>query len=52
MSPKGQIRGGKVVASSNLYTVILGLAFFVALSTAAFVAYTCYSKYGTVFKIP
>jgi len=52
MSPNGQSRGGKVIASDNLYTVILALAFCVVLATAAFVAYKCYFQYGTIFKIP
>jgi hypothetical protein len=52
MSPNGQIRGGKAAASSNLYTVILAVAFCVVLVTAAFVAYKCYFDYGTLFKIP
>jgi hypothetical protein len=52
MSPNRQIRGGKVAASDNLYTVILALAFCVVLATAAFVAYQCYFQYHTIFEIP
>ncbi len=52
MSPYGQIRGGKVIASNNLYTVILALAFGTVLATAVFVACTCYFQYGTIFNIP
>jgi hypothetical protein len=52
MSPDGQIRGGKPAVSSNLYTIILALAFGVVLATAAFVAYKCYFDYETLFKIP
>jgi len=52
MSPNRPIRGGKPVASDNLYTVILGIAFCVVLATAALVAYKCYFQYGTIFKIP
>jgi hypothetical protein len=52
MSPAKQNRGAKVVASSNLYTAILALAFGIVLATAAFVAYKCYFQYGTIFKIP
>jgi len=52
MSPDGQGRGGKILASNNLYTVILALAFCIVLGTAAFVAYKCYFQYDTVFKIP
>lgn len=52
MSPDGQIRGGKVTAANNLYTVILAFAFCVVLATAAFVAYKCYFQYDAIFKIP
>jgi hypothetical protein len=52
MSPEGQMRGSKPVVPSNLYTIILALAFGVVLATAAFVAYKCYFDYGTLFKIP
>lgn len=52
MGPKRQSPGGKVVVPSNLYTVILALAFGVVIATAAFVAYMCYFQYGTIFKIP
>ena len=49
MSPDGQTRGE---VSSSIYTIILALAFCVVLATAVFVAYECYFKYGTIFKIP
>ena len=52
MSPEGQIRSIKPVLFSNLYTIILALAFGVVVATAAFVAYKCYFDYGTLFKIP
>jgi hypothetical protein len=52
MSPNRRIRGGKVIAADNLYTVILGIAFCVVLATAAFVAYKCYFQYETIFKVP
>jgi hypothetical protein len=52
MSPDVQLRGGKPVPLSNLYTVILAVAFGVVLATAAFVAYMCYTQYQTIFKIP
>ena len=52
MSPDGQNRGGRVIASSNVYTAILALVFCVVLATAAFVAYKCYFQYGTIFKMP
>ncbi len=52
MSPDGQTRGGKPVASNNLYTVILALAFCIVLATAALIAYKCYFQYETIFRIP
>ncbi|MHC4083746.1 MAG: hypothetical protein ACYSWZ_26340 [Planctomycetota bacterium] len=52
MSPNRQIRGGKVIAIDNLYTVVLALAFCVVLATAVFVAYKCYFQYETIFNIP
>ena len=52
MSPDGQLRSAKPVPFSNLYTIILAVAFGVVLATAAFVAYKCYFDYGTLFKIP
>jgi hypothetical protein len=52
MSPNGQTASGKIIASSNIYTAILVLAFFVVLFTAAFVAYKCQAQYGTIFHIP
>ena len=41
----------ETVKNSNMYTVILAIAFCVVVATAAFVAYTCYTQYGTIFKI-
>jgi hypothetical protein len=52
MSPKGQGRTSKVIVADNLYTVVLAVAFCIVLATAAFVAYKCYTQYGTIFKIP
>ena len=52
MSPSGQVRGGKASPVDNLYTVILAFAFCAVLATAAFVAYKCYSQYGTIFNLP
>jgi hypothetical protein len=52
MSPDVQTRGAKPVAPSNLYTVILAVAFCAVLATAVFVACKCYFDYGTLFKIP
>ncbi|HUU16764.1 MAG TPA: hypothetical protein VMW72_06420 [Sedimentisphaerales bacterium] len=52
MSPNGQTRGKKVTVPDNLYTIILALAFCAVLATSAFVAYQCYTQYGTIFQIP
>lgn len=52
MSPETRIRGGKIIAADNLYTVILSLALCIVLATAAFVAYKCYFQYETLYKIP
>ena len=51
MSPIAQTRG-KVSLPSNLYTVILAMAFGVVLATAAYVAFACYTQYGTIFSMP
>ena len=52
MSPDGQTRGPNVTAASNIYTIVLGLAFCAVLITAMLVAYKCFSQYGTIFNIP
>jgi hypothetical protein len=41
----------KVIASSNLYTVVLALACGIVIATAGLVAYKCWFDYGTLFKI-
>jgi hypothetical protein len=51
MSPNGLGRSGKTVPASNIYTIILAVAFCVVLATAAYVAYMCYNQYGTIWKI-
>jgi hypothetical protein len=50
MSPEVQVK--KPTINSNLYTVFLAFAFFVVLATAAFVAFKCFTMYGTIFNIP
>lgn len=50
MSPNGKAPGGG--ASSNVYTILLALAFGIVLATAAFVAYKCNLQYGTIFSVP
>jgi hypothetical protein len=52
MSPEGKSQVGKAVASNNLYTIILALAFFVVFATIFLVGYMCYIQYDTFFKIP
>ncbi|MHC4574249.1 MAG: hypothetical protein ACYS76_08980 [Planctomycetota bacterium] len=52
MSPNGPGRGGNLITSSNLYTVVLALAFAIVLATAVFVAYKCYVLYGTILGVP
>jgi len=51
MSPIMQTPGKKFSASDNLYTVVLAIALFVVLATAALVAYLCHTQYETIFKI-
>ncbi len=51
MSPNGPGRSGKIVAASNIYTIILAVAFCVVVATSAYVAYMCYTQYGTIWKI-
>jgi hypothetical protein len=52
MSPMPQSRGGKISPPSNLYTAILAVAVAVVLVTVAYVGYTCYLRYGTIFGMP
>jgi hypothetical protein len=51
MSSALPARGKKVTIPDNIYTVILVVAFGAVLATAAFVAYQCYTQYGTIFNI-
>ncbi len=41
----------KPVASSDVYTAIVAIAFGAVIATAAYVAFTCYTNYGTIFSI-
>ena len=50
MSPMPQTRG-KIAPPSNLYTVILAVAFGVVLATAAYVTFACYTQYRTIFGV-
>lgn len=45
-------RSAQIAVPSNLYTAILAVAFGAVLAAAAFVAYQCYSQYGTIFGMP
>jgi len=44
-------RNSKGSAVSNAYTVYLALALGVVAACAAYVAYICYTQYGTIFNI-
>jgi hypothetical protein len=44
-----QPRSGKIAPPSNLYTVILAIAFGVVLATFGYVVYLCKVQYGTFF---
>jgi len=50
MSPDRRNLGHRAAVPSNLYTVLLALAFSVILATAAYVAYKSYSQYGSIFR--
>ena len=52
MSPNGQARGKKATVPDNLYTIILAMALCAVLAAAVFVAYQCYTQYGTFYEIP
>jgi hypothetical protein len=49
MNPQANVRGGKTVVSSNIYTALVAASLAVVLATAAFVAYKCFVQYGTIF---
>lgn len=38
-------------AVSNAYTAYLALALGVVIASAAYVAFMCFTQYGTIFKI-
>ncbi len=44
-------RGAKGVAVNNAYTVYLALALGVVIACAAYVTYTFYAQYDSIFKI-
>ncbi len=52
MSPVGPVHPEKPSAPSNIYTVLVAFALGVVLATTVFVAFTCYDRYGTLFKLP
>jgi len=47
MSPQ-QGPGQKITPLNNLYTVILAIAFGLAVATIGYVLYMCYVQYGTI----
>jgi hypothetical protein len=51
MSPMPQPRSGKIAPASNLYTVILAIAFAIVLVTFAYVVYACKVQYGALFGV-
>ncbi len=51
MSPIMQTQDKRTSVTDNLYTVVLAIAFFSVLATAAYVVYLCYTQYETIFKI-
>jgi hypothetical protein len=44
-------RNSKGGAVNNAYTAYLALALGVVVACAAYVAYLCYTQYGTIFNI-
>jgi hypothetical protein len=51
MNPTAPNGTRKVLTSSNVYTIFLGISLGVLIMTAAFVAYKCLSQYETLFPI-
>ena len=51
MIPGAASQGKKITAPDNIYTALLAVAFCAVLATAVFVAYQCYTQYGTIFNI-
>ncbi len=50
MAPKGQASGNTPL--NNLYTAILAVAVAVVISTAAYVAFMCYTQYEEFAILP
>jgi hypothetical protein len=46
-----EANGRKIRAYSNIYTVLLSLAVGVTAATAGLVAFMCWFRYETLFKI-
>jgi hypothetical protein len=44
-------RTAKAGIPNSLYTAILAVAFGVIVATAGFVAYSCFTQYGTIFGV-
>jgi len=45
------VNRGKVAAFSNAYAALLALALAVVIAVAVYAAITCYTQYGTFFKV-
>ena len=42
----------KIAVPSNMCTAFLAVSFGILVATIAFVAFKCFTQYGTLFKIP
>ena len=51
MSPMPKSRAAQTGVPNTLYTAILTVALGVVLATAGYVAFTCFTQYGTIFGI-
>jgi len=51
MSPMNQ-SGKKIAIPNNIYTALLAASFGSLLATICFVAYKCFTQYGTLINIP
>ena len=52
MSPEGRTKPLKPAVASDIYTVLLIIAFSAVLATFAFVAAKSYNLFGSLFSIP
>lgn len=42
----------QITVPSNMCTAFLAVSFGILVATIAFVAFKCFTQYGTLFKIP